>query len=50
MPIDCIIAYMVVGPTNENPRPRRVLLNATDSGEVALNSKLAAGVVARFGA
>ena len=50
MPIDCIIAYMVVGPTKEKPRFRSVLLSAIDSGVVALNSKLAAGVVTRLGA
>jgi hypothetical protein len=50
MPIDCIIAYIVVGPTNENPRLRSVLLSAMDSGVVALNSKLAEGIIARLGA
>jgi hypothetical protein len=49
MPIDCINAYIVVGPTNEKLRPRSVLLSAMDSGEVALNSKLAAGVVIFLG-
>jgi hypothetical protein len=50
MPIDCIIAYMVVGPTNENPIRRSVLLSKTDSGVVALNSNFEAGSVLSFGA
>ena len=35
MPADCMSAYIVVGPTNRNPRPRSALDAATDSAVFA---------------
>jgi len=36
IPIDCIIAYIVVGPTKLSPSDLSFLDNSVDSGEVAL--------------
>ncbi len=43
MPVDCISAYIVVGPTKRKPRARSALLIAVDSGVTARTSAKAAG-------
>ena len=40
-PIACMKAYMVVGPTNAQPRFFRSLDSAIDSGEVAVSAMIA---------
>jgi hypothetical protein len=42
-------AYMVVGPTNRKPSPRRVLLIAVDSGVTAGTSANVRGAALRGG-
>ena len=47
-PSDCIAAYIVVGPTNLNPRFNSSFDMATDSGDVAGTSASVRGVFLGF--